>query len=378
MDKNNICTGCGGNMIFDPAIQKLKCEYCGSLEEVKHTGNVSEKDFSFKMRQQNKVWEGSVTHTCKRCGAASVTVNAALAMGTCAYCGGTSFTTSEALSGVTPDGILPFRIPQEQAVELFKKGIGRGIFTPKELKQIQPEQVRGVYVPYWTFDCIATTDFSVMLGTYYKVGDKQYTNWSNFNGRRTDAFDDIITNASPDRYNCGGAQQSAYNFKDAVPYSPQYLAGFETEFPNILLANAFETAKQYAVGQVYSRIRASLPGDTYKSLNATNYFSNITCKLMLAPLWVVSYTHKGKTHLATVNGQTGKFCGKVPKSPLKVGIFAGVLAAIAATLLLINHFTNADNTSPAPESAPPQMTASEYISEREASDGMTYTAPYLR
>jgi hypothetical protein len=77
---------------------------------------------------------------------------------------------------------------------------------------------------------------------------------------------------------------------------------------------------------------ATIPGDTYRSLEISPTFSGRTFKHILVPLWLLSYTYGAKSYQVLVNGYTGKMDGTYPVSPWKV------MAAIAIALLLLLLF----------------------------------------
>ena len=78
-----------------------------------------------------------------------------------------------------------------------------------------------------------------------------------------------------------------------------------------------------------------VPGDTYRSLRVRNEFSDVRWKLMLLPMWSVTYRLGGKSYAVLVHGETGKVAGKAPYSWAKVGLAVLVVAgaALAAAAL---------------------------------------------
>ena len=55
----------------------------------------------------------------------------------------------------------------------------------------------------------------------------------------------------------------------------------------------------------------------------------------MLPVWISSFTYKGKIYQFMVNGQTGKVSGKVPISPWRV--LLAVLLGVAV-IALIGYF----------------------------------------
>lgn len=75
------CPNCGGELMFDPKIQKYKCEYCFSdfsqeeLEALKPEEGSEEKVESYKenSEKENGEAEEAVVYHCPSCGAEIVT-----------------------------------------------------------------------------------------------------------------------------------------------------------------------------------------------------------------------------------------------------------------------------------------------------------------
>lgn len=63
-------------------------------------------------------------------------------------------------------------------------------------------------------------------------------------------------------------------------------------------------------------------------------FSDVRFKHILLPVWLSSYTYRGKIYRFMVNGETGRVAGKAPVSPLKV-LLACLLAAGAVALIAL-------------------------------------------
>lgn len=67
-----------------------------------------------------------------------------------------------------------------------------------------------------------------------------------------------------------------------------------------------------------SHIRQSRGYDHYRSMRYDHRFSDVRFKHILLPVWLSSYTYRGKIYRFMVNGETGRVAGKAPVSPLKV------------------------------------------------------------
>ena len=45
--------------------------------------------------------------------------------------------------------LIPFAITKEQALSVVNQVVSKAVFAPKEVKNFTPEDVRGIYIPYW-------------------------------------------------------------------------------------------------------------------------------------------------------------------------------------------------------------------------------------
>ena len=80
------CAGCGANMEFDPASQKLVCRHCGRTEELEKQFGAPELDY-LKGLDACEQWDGeTVVFRCENCGA-KVLLDRAQTAKLCPFCG---------------------------------------------------------------------------------------------------------------------------------------------------------------------------------------------------------------------------------------------------------------------------------------------------
>jgi hypothetical protein len=72
-----------------------------------------------------------------------------------------------------------------------------------------------------------------------------------------------------------------------------------------------------------------VPGDTHRNLQVRASYRGQTFKHILAPLWLATYTHHGRTYQAVVNGVTGTVSGARPWSWPKIAL------AVSLALLVL-------------------------------------------
>ena len=90
---------------------------------------------------------------CKGCGA-QVEIPKEVAKGDCIFCGRAVKSGEPQKSAQLPDqGLIPFKLGPEEAVENMKSHISSLWFRPSRVKrEVSLNSVRRVYVPFWVFD----------------------------------------------------------------------------------------------------------------------------------------------------------------------------------------------------------------------------------
>lgn len=348
------CKSCGNQLKYDAELQKLKCDYCGSVEDISRSNDeVVERDLK-KVINQARLYSpeknAQKVFDCQNCGA-KFSVQASKVNVDCAFCGSKNV-NEEAFEHnfIQPNGIAPFTVTFDQAHEKFKVWIKKGWFHPNKLKQIaRADHIHGIYIPCWTYDAKSYSTWKGQAGYYYYVTQTYTENgqtktrqvrkvrWVPKSGDFHNSFDDILVSAS------GGLKQpymkglEPFKLHDAINFNSELLVGWESEVYNIEVDQGYQTAKIEM--DIRNRTKASiaLGGDTQRFLSVNSKYSDQTFKLLLLPVWMASYTFKGKEYSFTVNGQTGKVYGKKPISAMKIIILILVIAAIAFTIYYLDE-----------------------------------------
>ena len=337
------CDSCGGHMVFDPKAQGMRCPYCGGEKSVDKTKeNIVEIDISdmnrydFNWKIEKKVIQ------CNNCGGETM-VDPTDETQYCAFCGSQHILERpDENMGMKPQGILPFHINEDDGRERLKGWIKRRYLAPRDLKQrYLGRELKGMYMPYWTFDANTHTHFSCQVGTYYYTGSgenrKRHVRWRHHSGYRDMFFDDKLV--------CGISHQlekyikriEPYDMHRVVDYSPEFIAGYYASKYTVMPQDAFRTAKDEMESEISAANKSSLPGDTYRNYSQRVSYSDVTFKHLLLPLYMMSYAYNQKTYHVMINGQTGEVQGEAPISPVKVGLIVlGVIAVVVTFLLLRN------------------------------------------
>lgn len=345
------CPKCGAGLRYDPAAGGLRCPFCGESRAVEAGGLAAEKDLDEALAGARRAHESKAgaapaarRTVCDACGA-EVLVPPTEKAGKCAYCGSTRVLEGEAdPNRILPDSCIPFAVDRPQAEDLFRKWIRSLWFRPNALRnQTALAEMRGVMVPYWTFDARADSSWTAMAGYHYyvTVGTGKHrrtvrqTRWTPASGSRRDGYDDLLVLASRGLEPGLIAEIEPFDTKRLVPFRPEYLAGWAAESYAVDVAEAWKQGQARILADQVSRCARDVPGDTHMNLNVNTTLSGQRYRHCLLPVWVAAYIFRGKTWRFLVNGQTGEVRGRAPLSWVKIALLVlGVAAAITAVVLI--------------------------------------------
>ncbi len=344
------CPACGGVMDFDPATGGLHCPYCDYQEEIKTATDKPERaeelDFASAELTGNCDWGlAQKTVTCKSCGATSV-YDALEVASECPYCGSNQVMEANDVTTLAPNGVVPFRITAQQAGANFMSWLKGKWFCPSEAKRsAQADKFLGIYLPYWTFDADTDTTYTARYGINRKVkhGDEEkiVTDWHNTSGTYQHFVDDELVLASNHHDSSILNMIEPFDTADNKTYKPEYIAGYAAERYSLGLKDAWEKAKQFITNRlralIENKIRSEHNADSVADLAMRTAYSNITYKYLMLPIYISSFTYKGKVYQFMVNGQSGKVGGRSPVSALRVLVAILIAIAIIALIYLMTN-----------------------------------------
>jgi len=270
----------------------------------------------------------------------------------CAFCGSPAVVPYEALKeAITPQSLLPFCVSETQVRESIRTWYGTRWFAPNKLKtRALTDTVRGLYVPYWTFDAQVHAEWTAESGYYYyetetytdangrtQTRQVQRVRWVPSSGSLDHFFDDELVPASrgvqPDLL--GGVEP--FPTKELVGYQPGFLSGWVVERYQIDLLAAARNSREQMDGKLNGMCASQVPGDTHRNLQVYPNYSGQTFKHILVPIWLLSYDYGRRAFQVVINGYTGAIAGRYPKSWIKITL--AVLAALAAAgvIALLTH-----------------------------------------
>lgn len=348
------CKSCGALLKFAPGTNSLQCEYCGyenEIQALEEHSSVEELDFHSHLSQEGVASSETLslsTVICVSCGAES-TLKPNVTADECAFCG-TALVLKQAhiTTLLKPKSVLPFSVDKKKADEHYKKWLKSLWFAPNDLhRYATPEKLKGMYLPYWTYDTDTTTEYRGERGMnrshtehYTEMQNGQQvsksrtvtvTDWFPTGGEVQKHFDDIIINASNSLPRNFVDALEPWDTKSIVPFNENYLAGFISESYQIGLKEGFDMAKVKIEPIIDQVIRADIGGDHQRIHSKFPVYDDITFKHTLFPLWLSSFRYKDKAFRFLINARTGKIKGDRPYSVWKIigASFFGILSLLS-------------------------------------------------
>lgn len=353
----HACAACGAQAEWHPGKQRLICPYCfteSPFEVDPESGEIRELDLMRTLRElpeELRGWQAEKRSVrCRSCKAISV-FDAARAGQNCDFCGSPELLDYDEIKApIRPLSLLPFKLDETLVRERIRRWLAGRWFAPSKLKhKALVDTVRGVYLPYWTFDSQAHCPWTAQAGHYYytsesfrdssgrrKTRRKRHVRWVPAAGVVDHFFDDQPVPATRGVSQTLLRRIEPFPTNDLVPYDTAYLSGFVVEHYQVVLVDAAQAARERMDEALRAMCARQVPGDTQRNLQIAPEHSAQTFKHILVPVWLLSYDFHGKPYQLLVNGYTGAMAGAYPKSGWK--IFFAVVSALATIGLLLLLF----------------------------------------
>src|SRR6185436_592533 len=345
------CPACGAEANWDPAKQKLVCPFCGtespaSIDTQSGQAVIVEHDLAAALRSipdSSRGWQAEKTSVrCQSCQAISV-FDANKVGQRCDFCGSSALVPYEQVKDAfRPESLLALKIAETQARDLIRAWYGRQWLAPNRFSaRALTDTVKGIYLPYWTFDAKVEATWTADSGRHYwvQIGKQRVmrTEWRPASGAISHTFDDELVCASMGVD--GGKLRTIEPFPTSalVPYDPKYVSGWTVERYQIDLVAAASRARERMNATVRDLCVQQIPGDTYRNLNVDANFHDQTFKHILAPVWLLTYKYGPKTYQVVLNGVTGRMAGSRPWSAIKITLLVMLGIAIALLVMYLNN-----------------------------------------
>jgi hypothetical protein len=359
--KKFSCPACGGEAQWNPARKSLVCPFCGTISpaqaELTASGQetIVEHDLVAALRgipDEQRGWQAEKTSVkCQSCQAISVFDPVRVSQ-RCDFCGSTALVPYEEVKDAfRPESLLPMKVSETQVRDSIRRWYGSRWFAPNRLKRAAlTDTVKGLYIPYWTFDAQVHADWTAESGYYYyetetyrdsngetKTRQVQKVRWQPSSGALDHFFDDELVPASRGVQPEMLRRIEPFPSKELVPYNAGFLSGWVVERYQIDLVAAAQAAREDMDAEIERLCDAEVPGDTHRNLDVETDYSGQTFKHILAPIWLLTYNYGPRNFQVVINGYTGAIAGKYPKSWIKITLAILTVVSLIALLFLFAH-----------------------------------------
>lgn len=341
------CPCCGAPLEFNGNSQNLHCNSCGnefSAETMKQLSDAetqargaSKYDWQhYEPRSYTNNVEGIdlSKYTCPSCGA-EISGDDTLGSTVCPYCGNATIVKGQFEGALRPDYIIPFKTDKKSAVEAFENDFKNAPFLPDKFKDKRRiEEMAGVYVPFWMFDCDcnASITYSANIYSHWSDSDYDYTKTDYYKLIRSGSvgFANIPVDGSKKADDAYTEAVEPYDYKDAVEFNPAYLSGF--------LADKYDVSAEDSIGRANERVKNSteevFASTTREYSSVVPEYTNVSfsdgkIRYALLPIWMLNIKYRKNNFKFAINGQTGKVVGEYPVDKGKKWRYFGKIAGIA-------------------------------------------------
>ncbi|MBW8686128.1 zinc finger domain-containing protein [Chitinophaga rhizophila] len=354
------CTSCGATLHFAPGTNHLKCNYCGASNEIvrEFHGPIVSVDYDGFIHKTNRdVQRTAKVVSCKNCGA-STTLPAEVNSENCVFCT-SPLVISEAQNRTVsqPHYILPFAITKQQAGTNFQNWMKQLWFAPSDLLQLvsgHANQLKGMYLPHWSYDADTTTGYDGQRGDYYyetqhytetvngrtehRTRQVRRTSWHYVSGTVHNSFVDVLISASHSLPPKVAARLEPWHMQALEHYNEQYVSGFRSELYQVPPEDGLEQAKLVMRPVIERTICDDIGGDEQRISEYHADYYNLGLKYLLLPVWISAYRYNNKVYHFTVNASTGEVVGERPYSGTKIALLVlAILAVIIVIIFLANQ-----------------------------------------
>lgn len=337
------CATCGAPVAWDAERSVLACAYCGATRTPAVEGRVEERPLDALRGKGYGVRVHRIR--CEGCGA-TLDFDPGVIASRCPFCASSQIAKIDG-EGLAPESVLPFSVPAPKAEAQFARWIRSLWFRPNDLKRLAKlRELRGVYLPFFTFDASAESDWRAEAGYHYwetesysttengrtvvRTRQVQRTRWVPASGSRNDRHDDELVYASQGLPRELVRAIEPFRTGELLPWSPDFLAGWAAEEAAFGVEQGWAIGQQQLDAEQQRRCAGDVPGDTHRNLEVRTLFTDLSCKHALLPIYVCAYAYRDRIYRFLVNGQTGEVSGEAPWSWVKI-----TLAVLAGLVLLL-------------------------------------------
>ena len=313
------CPKCNGSLTTNDVSGRVECGFCGyvATQSDHQTANGDSLFAALLERRAEPIkWViGEHLLHCKQCGAER-TIPATELSTHCPFCGSNQVIEQDALNSFNqPDGIIPFKVPREEASHLIKeqlKSVSERIKGWFDNNKIASATLNGYYLPFWMFDATVeitrTRIQNESSNSSYGYTRTMIPTEPYVQTKYNEIFSDVEVCGvqSPAKELTRGLGD--YHTSDLLDYSPTLLAKYPAQlYTQDFDEAALEVRSQISAAMRYKFSSRELTEDEKVTINVLTTIQQMSFRLILAPVWVAHLIEQDKDQrTALVNGQTGQ------------------------------------------------------------------------
>lgn len=345
------CPCCGGSIEFNSGTQNMKCPYCNTefeIDALKEYNSALQGDMGDNINWETRGMEwteseqqGMRVYSCNNCGG-QIVADETTAASACPYCDSPVVMTGQLSGGLKPDIIIPFKIDKKSAEEALQRHLKGKFLLPASFRsENRLEEIKGVYVPFWLFDCDAEAHirYRATRVRTWTSGNYRYTETSYFLVLRDGdiGFSNVPVDGSTKMPDDLSESVEPFDYNSCENFDPAYLSGFLADKYDVEADVSAQRANQRIHKSTEDEFRKTVTGYSSVIPESSNiYINQGKARYALLPMWILSTNYRGQIYRFAMNGQTGKFVGNLPVDWGKFwGLFAGVFAVTAGIMYAI-------------------------------------------
>lgn len=349
------CQNCGAMLHYAPGTNSLKCEYCGTVNTIEAEAtpqgiHAFDYDaFIADLQRHTENTEEAVVVKCTSCGA-STTMLPNVTADACPFCASPLVVQQGAATAILqPHYVLPFAVDDKQAGQFFRQWMSKLWFAPsdlvKKVKDRSYHQLKGIYIPHWSYDTDTVTAYSGQRGEYYyttetyteevngrtetRTRQVRHTAWYDTSGVVDNSFRDVLVSASPSLPRKMAEILEPWHLDQLKAYDGRYLSGFRAELYQTDATQGLAIAKKRMDPVIRDEICNDIGGDEQSIDSYKVTYNNLGLKYILLPVWLSAYRYNNKLYHFVVNANTGEVTGDRPYSWTKiVGLIVLIIAIV--------------------------------------------------
>lgn len=321
------CLRCGGGLSFSPKHQALFCSQCGTAYDIEKNRDIVKHDLNQvqDISESNKAFaENNRVFNCENCGG-KIVLNKLEYTKKCPYCGSQHIKKTRINPGISPDGIIPFKISEKEASENFKQLMKKKFFAPNAFKN-KPiaDKIDGMYIPTFSYDAHSETSYVGVIQEEETIVSNGRSNViqtrRSFSGKISFLHQNVLVEDSQNLNQLNFDKIKPFNYNELYKYDDDFIRGYMVEYHEHPVATCTDVAHIIMKNDIERAIRNKVDGNIV-SLTTTVKYDNEKFAYYLLPTYKIEFMFKGKKYKSFVNGQTGKATGKAPVSKIKVTFF---------------------------------------------------------